>query len=237
MSDWLAGGRESDEGEWISISDLMAGLMIIFLFVAISFIKPILLTNERISSIVVAWKGSEEDIYDALRKEFRDDLQRWNAEIIKESLTVRFRGPDILFDQNLAVLKPPFLEILQDFFPRYTAILRRFRKSITEIRVEGHTSSEWSNLVTPDQAYFLNMDLSQKRTRAVLENVLSLSPVAADKDWLRERMTANGLSSSHLIRSANGAEDPVRSRRVEFSIRTDAKEQMVRVIETINAPN
>ncbi len=49
-------------------------------------------------------------------------------------------------------------------------------------------------------------------------------------------MTANGLSSSHLILDANGAEDPVRSRRVEFSIRTDAKEQMVRVIETIDAP-
>ncbi len=151
MNDWLTSGRDTDEGEWISISDLMAGLMIIFLFVAISFIKPILLTNERIASIVVAWKGSEEDIYDALQNEFRNDLQRWNAEIIKDSLTVRFKGPDILFDQNLAVLKPRFREILDDFFPRYAAILRTFRKSITEIRVEGHTSSEWSNLVSPDE--------------------------------------------------------------------------------------
>jgi outer membrane protein OmpA-like peptidoglycan-associated protein len=232
---WLIPGRNAEEGEWISISDLMAGLMIIFLFIAISFIKPILQTNERIESIVVAWKGSEEDIYKALREEFRQDLQRWNAEIVKESLTVRFKGPDILFDQRKADLKPQFRAILDDFFPRYTAILRGFAGSIREIRIEGHTSSEWSDLVSTDGAYFLNMELSQERTRAVLQYVLLLPRIASNKDWLRALMTANGLSSSQVIRDKTGTEDPVRSRRVEFSIRTDAKEQMVRVIETIDA--
>lgn len=234
---WLVPGRDSDEGEWLSISDLMAGLMIIFLFIAISFIQPILLTNERIESIVVAWKGSEDDIYDALREEFRDDLDRWDAEIVKDSLTVRFKSPEVLFDQRRAVIKPKFEAILDNFFPRYVGILRAYSQSITEIRVEGHTSSEWSDLVTPDAAYFLNMELSQERTRAVLKYVLSLAQVIGDKEWLRARMTANGLSSSRVIRDEDGAEDAASSRRVEFSIRTNAKEQMVRVINTIHAPD
>jgi outer membrane protein OmpA-like peptidoglycan-associated protein len=117
-------------------------------------------------------------------------------------------------------LKPAFKDILNDFFPRYVRILRspKYRDAITEIRIEGHTSSDWIGGASPDDAYLHNMELSQARTRSSLLYVLMLSQVRGDVDWLRRLVTANGLSSSRPILDAFGNEDAARSRRVEFKI-------------------
>jgi hypothetical protein len=47
-----------------------------------------------------------------------------------------------------------------------------------------------------------------------------------DVNWLRGLVTANGLSSSHLIYTKSGAEDKNLSRRVEFRVRTNAEKQL-----------
>lgn len=132
----------------------------------------------------------------------------WDAEIDSTTLSVKFKSPDILFKTGSDILQPRFQEILLDFFPRYLKILtnEQFKSEIDEIRIEGHTSSEWSETVPQDIAYFNNMKLSQDRTRAVLEFVTSLENVNGNKQWLRELITANGLSSSKLVIN-NGNED------------------------------
>ena len=38
--------RKDEDSDWLSVSDLMAGLMVIFLFIAIIFIRP--LTEQKI---------------------------------------------------------------------------------------------------------------------------------------------------------------------------------------------
>ena len=77
------------------------------------------------------------------------------------------------------------------------------------------------------------MDLSQARTRAVLQNVLGLSEIAQERAWLRPLVTANGLSSSHLVLDANGEEDRERSRRVEFRVKTKARTEIVKILEEV----
>jgi len=62
-------------------------------------------------------------LYEDLRKGFSADLPRWNAQLIKADLTLRFSDPDILFAQGSSELKPAFRDILNDFFPRYVRIL------------------------------------------------------------------------------------------------------------------
>lgn len=221
-----------DDGEehWISVSDLMAGLMIIFLFIAITYIRPILNERDAIKEIAVTWQESEVALYDRLNEEFKDDLPRWNAELERETLTVRFTEPEILFDSGRATLKPEFEYILSDFFPRYLNVLSDFRDDIAEVRIEGHTSSEWMVATSGDEAYFHNMELSQNRTRAVLEYALLLPGSSTQKSWAKKYITANGLSSSRLILT-NGKEDKERSRRVEFRVRTNAKREIVRILE------
>lgn len=228
----LGRSSRSDDDHWISVSDLMAGLMVIFLFIAITYIRPVVETQNRIRDIVVAWKDSEVEIHNALQREFKNDLPKWHAELDRETLSIRFRAPDVLFDAGTANLQPEFKSILDDFFPRYLKVLHVFQDAIAEVRIEGHTSSEWEGADTDDEAYFRNMALSQARTRSVLEYALGLSSVNPFKEWAQAHLTANGLSSSQLVYRGS-QEDKARSRRVEFRVRTNSKEQIVRVLETI----
>jgi hypothetical protein len=50
--------------------------------------------------------------------------------------------------------------------------------------------------------------------------------------WLRQFLTANGLSSSRLIRNADGTENEALSQRVEFRIRTDSDSKINTILES-----
>ena len=233
----LIGHRTSSaEEHWISISDLMAGLMVIFLFVAITYIRPIIATQNEVSDIVVSWKDTELDIHRALNQEFEHDLDNWHAELDRETMSIRFKAPEVLFKSGTADLQPEFQTILDDFFPLYLDVLNRFQNSISEIRIEGHTSSEWEGAATEYEAYIKNMELSQTRTRSVLEYVLGLKSIALFKEWARPKLTANGLSSSQLVYK-DSKEDKAQSRRVEFRVRTDTKQHIIQVLEAIDGTN
>ena len=226
--------RKRDEQEsWISVSDLMAGLMMVFLFIAIIYAKDADKRATAVTEVVTEWQQLEEDIYNALKNEFGKDLEKWNAEIEKETLTVRFLAPEILFESGSDVLKPQFKDILSDFMPRYIVLLvTNFVDDISEVRIEGHTSSEWNQ--EPEKTAFIkNMDLSQARTRSVLEYSFSLKELDGFDVWMRKTMSANGLSSAKLIMKEN-LEDKKRSRRVEFAIRTKTRERLKGVLEKIN---
>ena len=75
------------------------------------------------------------------------------------------------------------------------------------------------------------MELSQDRTRKVLEYILSQIKDEQLLHWTKSKLTANGLSSSHLIYNPNQTENKERSRRVEFKIKTNADQQIIRILE------
>jgi len=234
MSDALSADRMvASEDHWIPLSDLMTGLMVMFLLIAVCYMVQVEADAERITTVAVAYTDTRDALYEALRKEFSPDLPRWHAQLLKEDLTLRFSEPEILFAEGSSELKPAFREILDDFFPRYVRILTspKFRSVISEARIEGHTSSNWVGARSSDDAYLHNMELSQARTRSTLLYVLAQPRVRGDVDWLRRLVTANGLSSSRPILDASGHEDAARSRRVEFKIRTDAETRIAKILE------
>lgn len=212
---------------WMSISDLMSALMIIFLFVAIAFMIQIQQQQQQMTEIIVEYKQIKSEIYQALYEEFKEDFKYWDADIDKKTLSIRFQEPDILFASGSSEINPKFKSILNDFFPRYISILskEKYKKVIQEIRIEGHTSSQWYGQNGTPDAYFKNMELSQARTRSVLEYTITLPSVKNEYNWMIEKITANGLSYSQRIME-NGTENPIKSRRVEFRIRTNADEKM-----------
>ena len=105
-----------------------------------------------------------------------------------------------------------------------------FGEDIAEVRIEGHTSSGWLGQ-SEDDAYILNMGLSQARTRSTLDYLLLLPEVQNEKTWLKAHMTANGLSSSKPVLDSASAEDRERSRRVEFRLRTDAESRIAAILQ------
>ena len=225
--------KKGARGEhWISISDLMSGLMVIFLFIAISYMKEVTQDRDKIMEIAVTWKETQQELYNALQGEFKDDLRKWRATLNRETLSVRFHNPELLFETGQSTIKVGFQEILQSFFPRYVRILQldKFRRNIAEVRIEGHTSSEWSRTISGDTAYFLNMELSQDRTRAVLEFCMRLPTMAKLREWAKGNITANGLSSSKIVKSVNGEENKLLSRRVEFRVRTNADQKIAQIL-------
>jgi outer membrane protein OmpA-like peptidoglycan-associated protein len=224
--------QHDEEGEhWLSVSDMMSGLMVIFLFIAISYMIQVIEDKKKLIEIAVTYEKTKDLICQQIKSEFKNDLQQWNAEIDCDSLSFRFKEPDILFDVGRAELKDKFKSILDDFFPRYIEIISTYHAEIEEIKIEGHTSSEWNTKTASiDESYFLNMALSQGRTRVTLEYCLMLPQIQPKKSWIKSILTANGLSSSKPI-LLNGQEDPIRSRRVEFKIKTNSEKEIVKILQ------
>lgn len=231
----------SDENPFsLSLGDLMAGLLLIFILV-LSFVMLDLMEqeerddaiNKRLLEIFTDYVKLREDLYKDLESEFEEDLRKWNAILDRETLSVRFKEPRVLFAQGQAELQFAFKEILDVFFPRYIRILKRpeYVNDIAEIRIEGHTSSEWSEIVSQQEAYILNMELSQDRTRSVLQYVLQIHAIRSNRGWIQKHLTANGLSSSKLISHSDGTQNRQESRRVEFRVRTNAEKQLEKIKE------
>lgn len=211
--------QNGDENPFaLSTGDLMAGLLFIFILLLTATMLRVQEKAESDEEITREYNQIKTQLYIDLAKEFKDSLQVWNAIIDSTELIVRFQEPTTLFDFNKSELKPRFKNILKDFFPRYIKLISRseYKENIEEIRIEGHTDSYGG--------YFSNMELSQDRTRSVLEYCLNLLP-ENEQSWSMQHITANGLSSSHLIYK-DGQEDPVLSRRVEFRIRTNAEKKL-----------
>ena len=218
--------------EWINISDMMAGLMMVFLFIAVLFMNEIQKKQAAIKDIAENYDNIKQRLNRDLNEEFKEDLAKWGAEILPDN-TVRFKSPDILFPTGSKEIPPKFKNILDDFFPRYLSILTNkiYENKINEVRVEGHASSHWEG-ASKDESYLNNMELSQERAKNVLAYTYKITK-SGDKEWLEGVFRANGLSFSTLIK-ANGEEDKRASQRVEFRVLTKAEEKIYEIIEKLH---
>jgi outer membrane protein OmpA-like peptidoglycan-associated protein len=267
---------ENNGDEWLSISDLMSGLMLIFLLIAITFmiqvqkdkdkvyanleeleaykkrleetlkdskqkearlyqsLKELEAYKKKLEEISKYYMQKEARLYQSLKDEFtQEELEKWQVEILPSNI-VRFKSPDVLFQRGSSDLKPLFQTILEQFFPRYISVLtssQEFQNFIDEVRVEGHTDSSWNN--SEFDSYLKNLNLSQDRSREVLNYIVKLDEVRYQFHWLKKVFRANGLANSRTL-DENGEftdvstlkEDEEKSRRVEFRIMTKSREAL-----------
>ncbi len=223
---------ESSNSHWIPLSDLMMGLMMVFLLLATMYMLRV---EQTTTLIVKEYEVTRDNLHRALQQEFSENFKEWDAELLGD-MTIRFKNPEVLFATGSDKLRIKFKEILTDFAPRYIKIItnQKFENSIKEIRIEGHTSSFWMNASSPLDAYFKNMNLSQARTRTTLEHIFSLPKIKSNEEWLKKRLTANGLSSSRPIMNNLIKIDEKASQRVEFRIVTNADEKLASIAKSIS---
>lgn len=225
---------------WMSVSDLMTGLMVIFLFISISYIRKV----QENQTVLTDYVETKTRLHDKLVKEFEDDTQRWQM-TIGEDLSMRFNNPQVLFASGRADLTPEFKQILDEFLPKYFHILLNdsLRSKIQEIRIEGHTD----NVPAPQfdhDAYIANVILSQQRSLSVLRYFRSMPDFETysddEKKLLEYWFTANGLSYGKSV-DRNGnytieSKQPIdkdRSRRVEFRIVTSSEEVLENFVKEL----
>lgn len=216
---------------WLHVSDLMTGLMIIFLFIAVAYIRKV----QQSTNVLSDYVETKDKLHEKLVKEFAGDTAKWEMNIGKD-LSMKFRNPTTLFQSGSDEITPEFQGILNVFIPRYFNILLNdeLRYNIQEIRVEGHTDNVPYPQLNIDP-YLANVILSQKRALSVLAYIRTMpffiNLKKEDRKLLEYWITANGLSFGRSLDkdgmetflSGNGI-DKKKSRRVEFRIVTTGDE-------------
>jgi len=230
--------REQEDEFAIHVSAVMSGLMVVFLFVAITYIQNVKNENDEAKEIVEHFEEVKEEIVESIKIEFLNEFSEWNALVDPETLSFQFNSPDVLFKRGSAELTPSFKNMLNDFFPRYLEIIKNenYSEYISAIQIEGHTSSEWDGNTKGLKAYIENMELSQLRSSEVLEYVLRMEDIGSTDIWTRNKISSIGYSSSQLKYIQSGQqliEDESGSRRVAFRIVTDAEQRL----DQISNPN
>lgn len=219
---------------WMSVSDLMTGLMVIFLFVAISYIRKV----QENQTVLTDYVETKRELHDKLVNEFEGDTTRWQMTIGKD-LSMKFNNPQVLFASGKSELTHEFKAILDEFLPKYFDILLNdsLRSKISEIRIEGHTDDVPYPSLDHD-SYIANVILSQKRSLEVLKYFRKMPQFEQYTDEQRHLLefwfTANGLSygkalnnnddyAFNLQTSTLSEIDKEKSRRVEFRIVTSGE--------------
>jgi len=220
----------------LSISDLMTGLMMLFILLLMVLMLNLQSATAKFETQQKLYtninKEAEEylnlrnELFEELFEEFKEDLDKWNAEIDPSNLAIRFAnetnlGIDkIFFQPNSQVVEEAYKKVLKDFYPRFIKILykEKYRDFISEVRIEGHAANPGDNF-----DYLTLITFSQGRTNNVLYYILST--VILDNEtsqWLESRVSATGFGASHPM-FTEGKIDYAKSRRVEFRIITDAE--------------
>lgn len=216
---------------WLSVSDLMTGLMVIFLFVAIAYISRV----QKNQSVLTDYVETKNEMHQKLVQEFAADTVKWQMSIGKD-LTMKFKNPTVLFATGSYELTPDFKNILDEFLPRYFNILLNdsLSNKIQEIRIEGHTDDVPIPKYDAD-SYIANAMLSQQRALSVIRyfrNMPAYKNFTPEQQHLLEFwLTANGLSYGKALDSdgrftlqSGNPIDKTLSRRVEFRIVTTGDE-------------
>ena len=209
---------EEQPNFWASYSDLMAGMLMVFvllLIVAMFHFAEFTRQKQQILEL-------QEDKLVAFQKIQQKLIENLEEAFVEETVSVDSKtgvlqiGSGILFGEGEATLQPDGKEQLRKIFDAYISVVlgEDFEDFIKQIEIEGHTNSHGS--------YLHNLELSQQRAFTVMGELLAHS--GDQRERLQQMVVASGRSYSHLIYDAQGNEDKVRSRRIELKFRLKESE-------------
>lgn len=224
--------KRGDEGNWMSLSDMMTVLMLLFLIISVAVALTASTRLSKFQETLAAFLDAEEklcqELDDRLSNKFRDE----DLEVECNPIRVIFTNPKYEFEKGRWELTQEFELALKKFFPVYMETIDNsvLRDLVDEIRIEGHTDS--------DGPYMYNMGLSQQRAKEVLNLAIELPELRKSENyflWSRSLLTANGLSFSRRLSNegkiirypSQEIENKDRSRRVEVKLRTKSKEVLM----------
>ena len=206
MSDFSE--SESEVQEWMFLSDIMSGLMLLFLAISVVFLGNIG------KGAVIA--GAREGLGEIMcnQSSLPDEVPCDST-----NLTWEFPSDSVNFAQGSDTLTPYFRETLRNVFPDLIRKLtaENYQCFVKGIRIEGHTNDVWQDQ-TGIEAYSSNMRLSQRRAASVFDVLVLLDESTKNWVWLESRLTPNGLSSSAPVKDSTGTVDNEASRRVVLRI-------------------
>lgn len=233
--------EEEETSYWLSYSDMMAALLLIFILI-ISFTlmqsksqyeskqaelekqQEIIKEQEQLlneqQKELDRIAGIRSDLVMALRDEFTDSSL--NIKIDEKTGAITFDA-GILFDVADHELTEEGKTFLKEFLPKYCNVLLddKYNDYVSEIIIEGHTDTNGS--------YIYNLELSQQRAFSVAKYCLAEGNgiiSSEEMEILRTLLTANGKSYSNPVYKEDGSVDLDASRRVEILFRLQDEEMI-----------
>lgn len=210
---------------WLSIGDLMASILIIFILL---FVSKTISSNQDIKKreeIIQVFTSVKTKIIDKIKYEFNKE----NIVINMDNTTGAIKIDEkILFNSNEYKLKDEGKKYLKQFIPIYARIFiedENIRKETSQVIIEGHTDDVGT--------YIYNMELSQKRAFEVLKFIYQEMESFPGKEKFKEVLTANGRSNTKLIKDKNGIIDRDKSRRVEIQFKLRDEEALQKIKKTL----
>ncbi len=196
--------EEDNSGIWLSISDLMSGLLMFFalLFIVVQVqLQQEIVKAQRLERELETYKRVIDQlplrIISAIEGKFGEGI----LEIDPKTGDVKI-GDRILFDEGSAELKPAGKQFLKRFIPIYSDVIfsdKLFESQITRVVIEGHTSSKGS-----DKA---NMELSLRRALSVSDYIFSEQLNFKTKQKFQQKILASGRGEIDADKSKDNSSD------------------------------
>ena len=115
-------GNTKKESHWISLADLMTVLMVIFLFMSISYMALVEKREREQNKIFKDYEASKVALYKELQEAFKKDFARWNLKLDND-LSIKFTNPQVLFPTGKSEITTYFKAILSEFLHKYLKVL------------------------------------------------------------------------------------------------------------------
>lgn len=142
--------EEDNSGIWLSISDLMSGLLMFFalLFIVVQVqLQQEITRAQRLEKELQTYKRVIDQLPLRIISAIEGKFGAGILEIDPKTGDVKI-GDRILFDEGSAELKPAGKQFLKKFIPIYSDVIfsdKLFESQITRVVIEGHTSSKGSD--------------------------------------------------------------------------------------------
>lgn len=214
--------QEEETSYWISFSDLMASILIIFILLFVYELANYQQNMNETQQTIEELTSTRIKIISMLQEEFEKE----DMNIVIDTNTGAIKLDEtILFDTDKSTLKKQGKDFLKKFIPIYLSILLEdedIKSEVSQIIIEGHTDNEGG--------YVYNLQLSQARSLSVAEYLLGNELKYKEKNELKNYLSINGRSYSEPIYKSDGKTvDKKASRRVEIKFRLKEEETLLQI--------
>jgi outer membrane protein OmpA-like peptidoglycan-associated protein len=196
--------EEDNSGIWLSISDLMSGLLMFFalLFIVVQVqLQQEITKAQRLEKELETYKKAVDDLPLKIIGAIEGKFSQGVVEVDDQTGDVKI-GDRILFDEGSAELKPAGKQFLKQFIPIYSDVIfsdTLFESQITRVVIEGHTSSKGSDKT--------NMELSLRRALSVSDYIFSQQLKFKTKQKFNQKILASGRGEIDADKSKDNSSD------------------------------
>ncbi|ABM05096.1 Outer membrane protein and related peptidoglycan-associated (lipo)proteins-like protein [Psychromonas ingrahamii 37] len=197
--------------DWLLISDLMSGLLMIFALLVVVTLFQLKITQEQIQNKRVI-------VIQALQEQF--NANGISAEINPETGDITLLD-SVLFDFNKKQLKQEGKDFLIKFIPVYSGVIFSedgISDEINRVIIEGHTSS--------DGSLGYNMQLSLGRANSVFQYIHSM-PHESNKEAFLQKIQVAGRGPM----DANSHHSELEDRKVIFRMQFKSEDAFSKVLK------